>query len=83
MPNSSGPADAHAWRNGLGNDSIVVAFGVGVDSTALLIGLRERRVIPDLIVFADTNSEKPEAIRHLTRAELPQRPRSPQGSIAL
>ena len=37
---------------------IVVAYGMGVDSTALLIGLHQRGIRPDLILFADTGGEK-------------------------
>ena len=48
-----------------GTDPIVVAYGVGVDSTAMLIGLRDRGVELDLILFADTGSEKPETIAYL------------------
>lgn len=33
---------------------------MGVDSTALLIGLQQRGIRPDLILFADTGGEKPE-----------------------
>lgn len=39
---------------------LVVAYGMGVDSTAMLIGLRHRGVRPDMILFADTGGEKPE-----------------------
>jgi 3'-phosphoadenosine 5'-phosphosulfate sulfotransferase (PAPS reductase)/FAD synthetase len=39
---------------------ICVCCGVGVDSIAMLIGLYERGIRPDLITFADTGSEKPE-----------------------
>jgi len=49
-----------------GTDPIVVAYGAGVDSTALLIGLRDRGVPVALILFADTGSEKPETVAHLT-----------------
>jgi hypothetical protein len=48
-----------------GDDPLVLAYGVGVDSTALLIGLRNRRITPDLILFADTGSEKPETYAYL------------------
>ena len=37
---------------------IAVAYGMGVDSTALLIGLEQRGIRPDLILFADTGSER-------------------------
>ena len=39
---------------------IVVAYGMGVDSTAMLIGLHQRGIRPDLILFADTGGEKPD-----------------------
>jgi hypothetical protein len=38
----------------------VVAYGQGVDSTAMLLGLHARGQRPDLILFADTGDEKPE-----------------------
>lgn len=38
---------------------LVVAYGMGVDSTAMLIGLAARGIVPDLILFADTGGEKP------------------------
>lgn len=43
---------------GAEDEPVVVAYGAGVDSTAMLIGLKRlgRRV--DLILFADTGSEK-------------------------
>jgi hypothetical protein len=39
---------------------LAVAYGMGVDSTALLVGLRNRGIRPDLILFADTLAEKEE-----------------------
>ena len=39
---------------------IVVAYGMGVDSTAMLVGLHQRGIRPDLILFADTGGEKPD-----------------------
>lgn len=39
---------------------LVVADGLGVDSWALLIGLKRRGERPDLILFADTGNEKQE-----------------------
>ena len=39
---------------------IVVAYGMGVDSTTALIGLARRGIRPDLILFADTGGEKRE-----------------------
>ena len=37
-----------------------VAYGMGVDSTAMLVGLAERGIRPDAILFADVGGEKPE-----------------------
>lgn len=44
---------------------IAVAFGGGTNSTALLVGMIERGVYPDLILFADTGSEKPHTYEHI------------------
>jgi len=38
---------------------LVVSYGGGVNSTALLIGYAERGIRPDLILFADTGGELP------------------------
>lgn len=43
----------------------VVAYGLGVDSTALLVGLHARGQRPDLILFADTGDEKPATYAYL------------------
>src|SRR5690242_16284190 len=37
---------------------LVVSHGLGVDSTAMILGFVERGIRPDLILFADTGSEK-------------------------
>ncbi len=39
---------------------VVVAWGAGVDSTALLVEMVGRDEKPDLVLFADTGAEKPE-----------------------
>jgi hypothetical protein len=44
---------------------LVVSFGGGVNSAAMLIGLYERDIRPDLILFADTGGEKPETYAFL------------------
>lgn len=46
-------------------DPLVVSYGMGVDSTAMLIGLAARGIVPDLILFADTGGEKPETYEYL------------------
>lgn len=44
---------------------LVIAYGLGVDSTAVLVGLWKRGVRPDLILFADTGNEKQETYDYL------------------
>lgn len=46
---------------------VVAAFGGGVDSTAMLIGMVEKQEPVDLILFADTGGEKPYTYRHVER----------------
>lgn len=35
-----------------------VAYGLGIDSTAMLVGLKQRGIRPDFILFADVGAEK-------------------------
>jgi hypothetical protein len=44
---------------------VVVSYGGGIDSFAVLIGMRDRGERPDAIVFADTGGEKPETYAYL------------------
>jgi hypothetical protein len=44
---------------------LAVAYGLGVDSTAMLVEFAARGVRPDLILFADTGGEKPETYAYL------------------
>lgn len=44
---------------------LVVAYGLGVDSTAMLVEFVHRGIRPDLILFADTAGEKPETYQYL------------------
>jgi 3'-phosphoadenosine 5'-phosphosulfate sulfotransferase (PAPS reductase)/FAD synthetase len=44
---------------------LVVAYGLGVNSTAMLVEFAARGVRPDLILFADTGGEKPETYAYL------------------
>ncbi len=39
---------------------LCICYGMGVDSTALLVGLATMGIRPDLITFADTGGEKPD-----------------------
>ena len=45
---------------------LVVAYGLGVDSTAMLVEFVHRGIRPDLILFADTGGEKPETYEYLS-----------------
>lgn len=44
---------------------LIVNLGMGVDSVAMLIGLHARMERPDLVIFADTGSEKPETYGYI------------------
>lgn len=44
----------------LDNQPLAICYGMGVDSTALLVGLYRLGIRPDLITFADTGGEKPD-----------------------
>ena len=44
---------------------IVVAYGGGVNSTAMLCGMKERGIVPALITFADTAGEHPHTYEHV------------------
>ena len=54
-------------RNNFMNEQIpiVVAYGGGVNSTAMLCGMKERGIIPALITFADTAGEHPHTYEHV------------------
>ena len=43
----------------------IVAFGGGVDSTAMVLGMYERGMPIDIILFADTGGERPETYAHI------------------
>jgi len=45
----------------------VASFGGGTDSTAMLIGMWQRKEPVDLILFADTGGEKPHTYEHIKR----------------
>jgi hypothetical protein len=44
---------------------LVVAYGLGVNSTAMLVEFAKRGIQPDMILFADTGGEKPETYRYM------------------
>jgi hypothetical protein len=41
-----------------GRSPLAIAYGVGVDSTAMLVGYAARGIRPDLILFSDVGAEK-------------------------
>ena len=49
------------------NKPHIVAFGGGVDSTAMILGLYEANRPIDLILFADTGGERPETYAHIEK----------------
>src|SRR3954462_12174584 len=44
---------------------LVVAYGLGVNSTAMLVELARRGIRPDHVLFADTGGEKPQTYAYL------------------
>lgn len=44
---------------------LAVSYGMGVDSTAMLVGMAARGIRPDVILFADTGGEKAETYAYL------------------
>jgi hypothetical protein len=44
---------------------LVVSYGIGLDSTAMLVEMHNRGMRPDLILFSDTGGEKPETYAYL------------------
>jgi len=66
QPSETDVADLRlrSWGCGV-NSPLVVNLGVGVDSVALLIGLHQREIRPDLLLFADTGGEKPGTYAYL------------------
>lgn len=60
-PKNSGSVSA-------GSDSpLVVAYGGGVNSTAMLVEFHRRGIRPNLILFADTGGERPETYETVRR----------------
>jgi hypothetical protein len=47
------------------SNCLVVAYGLGVDSSAMLVGLSMRRIRPDAILFADVGGEIDETYAYL------------------
>lgn len=47
------------------SDWLCVSFGGGTNSTAMLCGLKDHDIKPDMILFADTGAEMPHTYEHL------------------
>lgn len=47
------------------SDPLIVCYGMGRDSTGVLIGLHQRGERPDLIIFSDVGDEKEKTYRYL------------------
>ena len=45
---------------------LIVAYGGGVNSTAMLIGMVDRGIRPDHIIFSDTGGERPETYEYIS-----------------
>lgn len=54
-----------ALREALVGRKLALCYGAGVDSTAMLLVLKEAGIRPDVMTFADTGGEKPETYEHL------------------
>lgn len=48
---------------------IIVSFGGGTNSTAMLCGFRERGIVPALLCFADTGGEMPHTYEHIAEMD--------------
>ena len=55
--------------NGKDKLPLIVSFGAGVDSTAILVKLYEIGMRPDYILFSDTGAERPDIYQHIKRVD--------------
>ncbi len=44
---------------------LVLCYGAGTNTTAMIVGLAARNITPDLIVMADTGAERPHTYAHI------------------
>lgn len=51
--------------------SLVVSYGIGIDSIAMIILLRDLGISPDQNLFANTGGEKPSTSARLAQTEVP------------
>ena len=64
-PSCKATHDPKEFAGDVNRAPICVCYGTGVDSTAMLVGMYQRGIRPDLITFADTGSEKPETYQYV------------------
>lgn len=50
---------------------LIVSYGAGVDSTAMLVAMKRAGIVPGLVLFADTGAEKPETYQYLRQVMNP------------
>lgn len=65
LPETPMKWDDYQWDLGEERVPITVAFGAGLNSTAMVIGAVFQGQPLDLILFADTGNERPETYKHL------------------
>lgn len=63
MASKSGFVDA--IQNGTLDRPVMISLGMGVDSVAMTIAMIQMGRVPDLIIFADTGSERPETYAYI------------------
>ena len=44
---------------------IVLCYGAGTNTSAMLVGLKNKGIRPDLIIFSDTGAERPHTYAHI------------------
>ncbi|PSM16294.1 hypothetical protein [Nitratireductor sp. StC3] len=59
----------HLLQAALRDRLMAVCYGAGVDSTAMLVALKQAGLRPDIITFADLSAEKPPTLEHLDRMD--------------
>jgi len=64
------PRQIEALRSNLIGRKVVLCFGAGVDSTAMIVALKAADIQPHVITMADTGGEKPETLEHVERMNL-------------
>lgn len=65
-PDSNPPTCSSSVSASAPCSPLVVAYGGGTNSTAMLCGFKERGIVPSLILFADTGGELPYTYDHVT-----------------